>query len=171
MPRRATPVDQLEPGDVAHTEVLRLDQDFHPNDDYEIAVDAWNDRSDPASLELVRMWWVDTAKADERSPFGRGVRRHIDIQYSHDRPDAWTIRIEQGGSVYAFEVELDSGSGKVQAFGDVVTEAGDRLSRCPIQRSRLVAKKFLGIPTGLDRLDVVCTDEGGQTHAGRLARQ
>lgn len=169
IPRSRTPVALLEPEGVHHQEVLRLHQDFHPDDAYQIAVDAWVEEAKPDELALVRMWWVDTSKNDERSVFGKGVRRHIDITYIREERDLWTIAIKQGDSSFRFELELNPETGVVQAYGDVATDGGTLVERCPIQDSRLVARKFLGLPTGLDRLDVVCRTESGERHEGHLA--
>jgi len=156
----------LAPDGYAHHKVLRIDQDFHPNDDYEIAIDAWVADGSPDALAAVRMWWMDTADADARSPFGKGVRRHIDIDY--DQRDAgWDIRIKQGRKkAYVFAVDLEDG--KAVASADVRTKGG-LVEDCQVTRSRLVAKKVLGIPTGLRRIDVACTDADGNEHRGSVA--
>lgn len=155
---------ELAPDGYDHHAVLRIDQDFHPNDDYEIAIDAWVSDASPDSLAAVRMWWLDTSDADARSPFGKGVRRHIDIDYDQT-DDGWDIRIKQGRKAYVFAVELEDGkahaSAKVRAKGQVIED-------CKVERSRLVAKKILGIPTGLKRIDVTCSDAEGQRHRGSV---
>jgi hypothetical protein len=156
---------ELAPDGYAHHAVLRIDQDFHPNDDYEIAIDAWVADDKPDSLTAVRMWWLDTSDADARSPFGRGVRRHIDIDYDQT-DEGWDIRIKQGRrKAYVFAVELTDGkavaSATVKADGQVIED-------CKVKRSRLVAKKVLGIPTGLKRINVTCTDAEGTQHKGSV---
>ena len=147
IPRRPTPVDKLEPEGLQHSAVLRIDQDFHPNDDYEIALDAWVDSSKPDELFEVRMWWVDTSKGDERSVFGKGVRRHIDIAYERRSPQAWAVSIVQGSKRFIFEVEL-SDAGAVEAFAKVELGDGRVLDRVLVSRSTLVARKVLGCRWG-----------------------
>jgi hypothetical protein len=166
IPYGRTPVASLAPAGFHHQQVLRIDQDFHPNDDYEIALDAWTKKSEPGSIAEVRMWWLDTATSDERSPFGKGVRRHIDIDYTEDDEGDWTVRIQQGRKIFQFEVELLD-SGKIAAYADVESE-GATYEHCRVQSSRLVARKILGIPAGLKALRVTCTDDDGNRHKGNV---
>ncbi|MEM6293206.1 MAG: hypothetical protein AAGA54_18170 [Myxococcota bacterium] len=158
--------DDLAPDGYDHHPVLRIDQDFHPNDDYEISIDAWVDQTDPDALAAVRMWWLDTADADARSPFGKGVRRHIDIDYVQGKDAAWDIRITQGRKRFVFAVQMND-AGTVGAFADVRAN-GEVIEDCRVQRSRLVAKKVLGIAAGLKRLDVTCIDDEGTKHRGSV---
>jgi len=154
----------LAPQGYDHHAVLRIGQDFHPDDDYEISIDAWVQETKPDALAAVRMWWLDTSDADARSPFGRGVRRHIDIDYDQ-REAGWDIRIKQGRKSYIFNVDLDDG----RAVATTTVRAhGEQVEDCRITRSRLVAKKVLGISTGLRRIDVTCTDEDGKQHRGSV---
>ncbi len=157
----------LAPAGYAHHPVLRIDQDFHPNDAYEIAIDAWTADDEPESMAGVRMWWLDTSDANARSPFGKGVRRHIDIDYQDRGAGGWDIGIKQGRKRYTFEVRREDGG--VVAYSDVQAD-GTLIEDCKIQRSRLVAKKVLGISTGLKRIDVTCTDAEGKEHRGSVAR-
>ncbi len=155
----------LAPAGYEHHPVLRIDQDFHPNDKYEIAIDAWVSEGDPDSLAAVRMWWLDTSDANARSPFGKGVRRHIDIDYK-ERDAGWDIRIKQGRKkAYVFAVDLEDG--KTTATASVKTKEGV-IDECELTGSRLVAKKVLGIPTGLKRIDVTCLDAEGAEHRGSV---
>lgn len=154
----------LAPSGFSHLAVLRIDQDFHPNDKYEIAIDAWVSDGEPDSLAAVRMWWLDTSDANARSPFGKGVRRHIDIDYK-ERGSGWDIRIKQGRKAYVFAVDLEDG--KATATASVRTKTGV-IDECELDGSRLVAKKILGVPTGLKRIDVTCTDAEGAKHRGSV---
>ena len=164
VPYHRMAADELAPSGYAHHPVLRIDQDFHPNEKYEIAIDAWVSEGSPDSLAAVRMWWLDTSDADARSPFGKGVRRHIDIDYK-ERGAGWDIRIKQGRKAYVFAVDLEDG--KPAATATVKTKAGV-IDECALTGSRLVAKKVLGIPTGLKRIDVTCVDEEGTKHRGSV---
>ncbi len=167
VPRGRTPVAELAPPPLRHHQVLEIEQDFHPNDDYAIALDAWIGTNSPKELLEVRMWWMDTAKSNERSPFGKGVRRHIDIEYAKKAADAWTVTIVQGRKRFAFDVELLQDGG-VAAFGEVVSPHGDTIDRCRITRASLVARKLVGLPVGLRGLDVSCTDDTGEARTGQL---
>lgn len=171
---RAIPTGRTSPSDLAppgwhHHEVLRIDQDFHPNEDYEIALDAWVAQEKPDALAEVRMWWLDTSKAGERSPFGRGVRRHIDLVYRRQAHDHWTVAIEQGRKRFSFEIELMP-DGRPRAYGDVV-EGDTTVRHCRVETARLVANQFLGLPVGLDRLELTCVDDRGGRHHGVLLRR
>jgi hypothetical protein len=145
-------------------EVLRIDQDLHPDDDYEIVVDAWVVGAD--ELLDVRMTWIDTANADRRSPFGRGVRRHLELEYGRRDSRRWTVRLGARDRVWAIEIAMDA-TGSVGAFADV-RAAGTILERCRIQRGALESTKLLGLPVGLDRIVVACIDAAGREHEGEL---
>ena len=169
VPWTNVPVAKLAPKGYEHQQVLRIDQDFHPNDDYEIALDAWISEKQPDAIAAVRMWWLDTGTKNERSPFGKGVRRHIDIKYDQVADDAWSVRIKQGRKEYRFDVHLGS-RGKIQAFADVATTSGT-VERCRVKKSRLVARKVLGLPAGLKRLDVTCRDQEGKNRKGHVVHR
>lgn len=169
IPSGRTPVAKLAPAGFEHHQVLRIDQDFHPNDSYDIALDAWIDERKSDAIAEVRMWWQDTSSSDERSPFGKGVRRHIDISYAPQQDGSWDVTITQGRKRYGFEVERD-GEGEVQAYADVVANGGT-VEHCRVRRSRLVARKLLGLPVGLKHLAVTCVDAQGKTHRGHVKRR
>lgn len=169
VPSGRTPVAKLAPAGFEHHQVLRIDQDFHPNASYDIALDAWIDKRNPGAIAEVRMWWQDTSSSDERSPFGKGVRRHIDIDYAARGDGSWDVTITQGRKRYGFEVERTAG-GNVEAYADV--QAGrETIERCRVLRSRLVARKMLGLPVGLKHLAVTCTDADGKRHRGHVVRK
>jgi hypothetical protein len=168
VPWTNVPVAKLAPKGYEHQQVLQIDQDFHPNDKYEIALDAWISSKQPGAIAAVRMWWLDTGTKNERSPFGKGVRRHIDITYDQVDDDDWAVRIKQGRKAYVFDIELDP-RGKIEAFADVATSSGT-VEHCKVRRSRLVARKILGIPAGLKRLDVTCRDGNGNQHEGYVVQ-
>jgi hypothetical protein len=144
-------------------EVLRIDQDFHPDDAYEIVVDAWVGADE---LIDVRMTWIDTANADRRSPFGRGVRRHLELDYVRHDSQSWTVRLGARGRTWAFAIERDP-AGNVRALATVRT-AGTIVERCRIQGGALHSTKVFGLPVGLRRILVSCTDAAGVEHDGEL---
>jgi hypothetical protein len=170
IPSGRTPAAKLAPAGFEHQQVLRIDQDFHPNDHYDIALDAWVEHTRPDAIAEVRMWWTDRASDDERSPFGKGVRRHIDIGYTAHASDRWTVDITQGRKSFTFFVErIDSGT--IAAFADVDVGGGELVEHCRVQSSRLVAKKILGLPAGLKRLDVTCVDDEGRQRRGHVVHE
>jgi len=164
LPQMRTPATDLDVSGAAHHRLLVIDQDFHPNADYEIALDSWVGCS--GKLAGVRMWWIDTAKNGERSPFGKSVRRYIDIAYDELNSQHWTVKIRQGRKDFAFEVLLPPG-GVPLVYGNVA-EGESVVEHCRVESSRLVSRKILGVPTGLKRLEVRCVDQDNRVHRGVL---
>lgn len=164
-PPKRTAAAQLASAGTTHHRVLVIDQDFHPNEHYEIAIDGWVGCHQ--DLAGVRMWWMDTERAGERSPFGKGVLRFIDIDYHRTAPTRWTIQLGNGRKQFEFDIELD-GSGAPQAYGAVELDSGQVLEHCRVERGRLVARKLLGLPAGLKRLEVECFDADDRRHRGTL---
>jgi hypothetical protein len=167
VPKGRTPAAELQPAGLAHTRVLRIEQDFHPNDEYEIALDAWVADAEPDELLEVRMWWMDTGKSDERSVFGKGVRRHIDITYERQSEQAWDVSIVQGGKRFTFSVRLGE-DGTPRAYADVQVSEGSVVEDVLVAESTLVANKVLGLPIGLERMDIEGVDEAKSPIAGQL---
>lgn len=164
-PPARTPVKRLASPGTSHHRVLVIEQDFHPNEGYEIAIDGWV--ACTKQLADVRMWWMDTSRGGERSPFGKGVRRFIDIDYRRASTDRWTIELRNGRKDFTFDIELDE-NGTPRAYGTVELSSGHLLTHCQIENGRLVARKILGIPAGLKSLDVVCLDGERKRHRGSL---
>jgi len=164
-PAERTAAARLAAPGTAHHRVLVIHQDFHPNEHYEIAIDGWVTCED--QLAGIRMWWMDKERADERSPFGKGVRRFIDIDYRRKAPTRWTIELRNGRKEFQFAIELDD-AGTPRAYGAVELASGQVLDHCRVEHGRLVARKILGLPTGLKRLEVVCVDEDQRRHRGTL---
>ncbi|MBC8072993.1 MAG: hypothetical protein IAG13_32020 [Deltaproteobacteria bacterium] len=144
-------------------ELARLEQELHPDDDYAIALDAWiaPERDEIVDVEL---GWVDTGKGDARSRFGRGVRRNVGIQYTRTDALHWTVQLTADKARYQIQVEL----GTDRSAGAFVMSAG---RRCRLVGGRIVTRRVLGIPVGIERIDVVCAAEDGSTYAGELQRE
>lgn len=171
LPRSRTPVDRLAPSGYSHQEVLRIDQEgLHADAAYEIVLDGWMHGSQPAQVAEVRLWWANTAKRDERSPFGKGVTAHVDIEYEQHADGSWTVALGRGKKQWLFEVEPDR-SGDLQAFADIEDEHGVKVQHCRATASRLVPSRFLGVISGIDRVEVDCVDVRGQSHTGSLEVQ
>lgn len=169
VPWTKVPVAQLAPKGYQHQQVLQIDQDFHPNDDYEIALDAWIADPEPNEIAGVRMWWIDKSTNNERSPFGKGVRKHIGITYDEQDDGDWQVKINQGRKDFVFDVEMNE-KGDILAYADIA-EGGETIEHCRVKGSRLVARKVLGIPTGLKGLEVSCVDEDGKKHKGYVVQK
>ena len=157
-----TPAAELSPGEVTHATVLKINTDMR-TDGYDIVIDAWVDGDE---LAEVRMWWLNPARSNERSPFGRGVTRYVSIGYDRLGDDGWRVRMRAGKKQYAFVVERHD-DGEIIPYADVDTSAG-LVEHCRVTESALKAKKFLGLPTGLDKIKVACVDDDGDTHKGTL---
>ena len=157
-----TPAAELSPGDVTHATVLQIDTDMR-TDGYDIVIDGWVAKDE---LAEIRMWWLNPGANDERSPFGRGVTRYVDIGYDRLADDGWRVRMRAGKKQYSFEVERHD-DGKIIPYAAVDT-GGGLVEHCRITKSKLKAKKFLGLPTGLDEIAVHCVDADGGEHDGTL---
>jgi hypothetical protein len=169
LPRTRTPVDRLAPSGFSHHEVLRIKQEgFHSKPGFEIVLDGWIQRAKPSEIAELRLWWLDTNKHDDRAPFGRGVTAHIDIEYEVQSATAWSVAIVRGKKQWVFDVEADA-NGNLHAFGDIVEAGGKRIDHCRANASRLVPSRFLGVLSGIDRVEVDCVDDQGKRHEGQLA--
>jgi hypothetical protein len=145
------------------SEVVRIDQDLHPNDAYEIVLDGFVTAD---ALVDVQMGWVDTADADRRSPFGRGVRRHLELDLVRRDAQHWDVRLGTAAHSWTIAVERDA-TGSVRALADVRTGT-TIVERCRIRRGVLHSTKVFGLPVGLRRIQVSCTDGDGVAHEGEL---
>jgi hypothetical protein len=142
------------PADAVHHELVRIEQPFHPNDDYAIVIDAWVALG---ALVDVRMGWVDTGAGDARSRFGKGVRRHVDVEHVQPDSRSWRITLVSGDARRTLAIVLGPDDRPaVWALVDSDTESG--AARCRVTAGRLVARRLLGLPVGLERLEVECAD-------------
>jgi hypothetical protein len=139
-------------------EVVRIKRDFgKPHVD--MAIDAWTDDG-AARLESTRLWWVDTSAGDRRKPLGRLIERLVHLQYRRLSGAAWTVVVAGDGKEFTFTVERGH-DGKVHAFVPVDTDDGRHIRRCRIHGARLLARRVLGVPVGIDRIAVTCRDGAG----------
>ncbi len=153
-------------GDGTHHKLLRIEQEFHMNDDYRIVVDAWIAVDPSPRIARVTMGWLDLGAGDKRSPFGKGVRRHVDVL--HERRNATTWVIALVADDVRRELEIVVGDDAVpRVFAQVVSDGA--LVRCQPHGGRLVARRVLGLPVALDRLELDCTDDAGKTRRGAVA--
>lgn len=161
-----TKVADLAPEGLVHQEVLRIDPDFGKNH-HDIVVDSWMLASDPQTLSEVRMWWLHSKENDERSPFGKGVRRFVDLEYERRGPHSFAVILQGERRKWVFDVVLDD-SGRAVALADITTASGTVVKRCEADSAKLLVRRVLGIPMGLRGLQVVCHDAEGHEHRGTL---
>lgn len=165
LPTKRTPTSKLEPAGLDHHEVLRIKPNgLGPADSYDIVIDAWTHESD-GSIAGVNMWWLDRAKGDERSPFGKTVKQRIDVDYTRQSDQVWRVRIKANGQ--RFDIHVRSETGEVAAYGTVASH-GVKIPECRATSSKIIPTTLLGIPTGLDKLQVSCLDQNGVRQHGKL---
>lgn len=161
-----TDVANLSPDGLVHQEVLRIDPDFGKGH-HDIVVDSWTLADEPDTLSEVRMWWLHSEDNDERSPFGKGVRRFVDLEYERQGPNQFSLILKSDRRQWAFDVVLGP-DGKAVAMADVTTAGGTVVEGCVADSARLLVRRVLGIPAGLKGLEVVCHDAEGKSHRGTL---
>ncbi|MEM6292206.1 MAG: hypothetical protein AAGA54_13105 [Myxococcota bacterium] len=165
MPYARTDASALNPPGWDHHEVVRLGRDFGDRS-HEVVVDAWSPERAPDSIADLRFWWVNTEKADQRSPFGSKLRKHVGLRFVPNAPGDWTVHLRGDRKEFVFDVELDD-DGVAAAFGDVQTEDGV-VEHCRATQGTFIARRLLGVPIGLKELQVTCVDPVGQTIEGTL---
>jgi hypothetical protein len=166
LPYSRTPAAALQAPGLAHHEVLRIGRDFGDRN-FEVVVDSWTSTAHPDALDEVRFWWVDGSNDDERSPFGKKLRKYIGMDLIPVSADDWTVKLRGDRKEFLFRVVLEP-EGTVAAYGDVLTAEGRTVPHCRATHGRFVARRLLGIPIGIKRLDVRCVDAEGRTHDGEL---
>lgn len=143
------------PADAIHHELVRIEQPFHPNDDYAIVIDAW---VAAGRLVDVRMGWVDTGAGHARSRFGKGVRRHVDVEHAQPDPWSWRITLVSGDARRQLAIVLDPGDPQAPPAVWAMIDAESGSARCRVVAGRLIARRLLGVPVGLERMEVECAD-------------
>lgn len=167
IPRGRVTADALQVEGMVHHEVLRIEQTFHPDDDYRVVIDAWTANGMPEDLVAVRIGWVDGAGT--RSVFGRGVRRHLDFQQRRIDPHAIEILLAHGDVEQRIVVRAGPAA-EVGAYVDA--QVGNELvSNCRATWAALRARELFGLPIGLARIDVACTDGEGTAVEGQLVER
>lgn len=152
---------QTAPG----TEVVRVKRDFgKPH--FDLAIDAWVS-ADATRLDEARLWWVNTAEQDRRKPLGPMVERMVKLRYHRASSRSLTVTVTGDDKEFAFVLELAE-SGQLHAFVAIDTEQGRHVPRCRLSTAHLVAHRVLGMPVGLARVNVTCSDAGGAVHKGTV---
>ncbi|MBC8072888.1 MAG: hypothetical protein IAG13_31490 [Deltaproteobacteria bacterium] len=165
-PRGPAPPSELSTDELRHHEVLRIDRDFGMAH-WEIALDGWLPRERTGRIAELRLWWVDTGDGDRRKPFSAHLRRYIDFGYDKAEGSALAVRMAGDHKEYLFTVELD-GEGAPVVYADITLDDGTRVDRCRCASGRLLARRVLGMPIGIQALRVKCTDARGKPRAGSV---
>lgn len=156
------PVAAPEPAGI---EVVRVERDFgKPH--FDLAIDAWTDGK-ATRLEKARLWWVNTSLQDRRKPLGALIERMVKLQYARVSNTSLTVTVSGDGKQFAFTVELGQ-DGKLHAYVPVDTDDGKHIPRCRTDSARLIAHRVLGLPVGLARIAVTCSDGSGSIHHGQV---
>jgi hypothetical protein len=166
VPYVTTDTADLSPPGVEHREVLRIGRDFG-KPGFEIVVDSWVPADAPGRISDVRMWWLQNDADDRRSPFGKKVHRFVDLEYTPREADTWQVALRADRKEFVFDVEL-AADGEAHAYADVVAADGETIEHCRARSSRLVARRLLGIPIGIKRLEIECVDASGRSHDATL---
>lgn len=164
LPTTTTPAAELEPTGYRHTQVFTLDRDFG-RDEMEIVLDAWSPAGQPSEIADVRLWWLKTHKDGERGPFSAKTKRHFDIDYERVDASTWKVYLVSDGKRFTFAVTARDGH--VVARSNVMAD-GDAIANCVVRRGHIEARRFLGAPVGIDRVDVECEDPQGNLRKGKL---
>jgi len=157
---------ELSTPSLEHHELLRIQRDFGDRD-FVVVLDGWVPRGRTGELAGVRIWWLDHGKGDERSPFGKTARKYVDVDYQRRTDVAWSVAIAGDGKRFAFDVELGP-DGRPNAYADIRTSDGRDVDHCRATKSKLSARRVLGVPVGFGRLTVTCVDGDGRWHRGDL---
>ena len=157
--------DELSVPGFTHHEVLRMGRDFGDSD-FKVVIDGWVDDDEPDAIHELRFWWVNGDKDDERSPFGSKLRKHVGLKFTQNAPDDWTVKLQGNRKEFVFDVELDD-EGHAAAFANIHTDDGV-IEHCRATRGEFIARRLLGIPIGIKKLEVECVDSVGDTHTGVL---
>ncbi len=156
--------DELSDGHSRMRNVLTVTRDFGP-DPEDISIDSWVTRGADPKLEEVRIWFVRHDESERRHPFTKKVLKNLTVGYKRGGNDNWKVGFAGGRKQYLFDVELDD-RGRPAIYSDVVV-GKTTLKHCRVQRAHLVARRVLGVPTGVKHLRVACVDARGVRHRGR----
>jgi hypothetical protein len=157
----------LSTPEFVHHELFRIDRDFG-KEEFEIVLDGWLPRGQARDFADVRFWWVKTDDGDLRRPFSEKVKRHVEFDWRRRDEGGLSVRFAGDRKEFVFSVELDE-RGRPGVYADVELASGRVVRHCRGRRGHLVARRFLGIPVGIRRLEVRCTDAEGRDHRGTVA--
>ena len=105
-----------------------------------------------------------TSEQDRRKPLGPLVERMVKLKYHRNSSTSLTVTVTGDHKEFAFTVELGP-DGKSHAYVAIDTDDGRHVPRCRTGSARLIAHRVLGLPVGLARIAVTCSDgSGAQVH-------
>ncbi|TPV93743.1 MAG: hypothetical protein B7733_18940 [Myxococcales bacterium FL481] len=162
-PARDTQPQALSTPALEHVEVLRIHRDFGQAR-YLIALDGWVARTDLPQLAGLRLWWLDLARDDVRFPFEPWIHRAVEISYLDVSERRHTVTLRTDDLAFVFAVELDD-SGQVRVHAPARTAQGSS-ARCEVRGARMLARRFLGVPTGVAEIRLRCRSPHGGSWRG-----
>ncbi len=165
LPMRDTPADQLTTAALRHTELLRIERDFG-KPSFAVVLDAWVPAADPTRLADVRLWWLKKHRANARGPFGTKSRRHFDLHTRKVSPTHWQLHMDAGAKRFTFDVRL--AAGRPVATATVALPGGAVVADCRAEHGTLKARRVLGVPAGIEALELTCRAPGGRRVTGTV---
>lgn len=150
--------------EAASTEVVRIKRDFGKSW-FDLAIDAWAEGSE--RLDRVKLLWVNTSEGDRRKPLGKLIERMVSLQYKRLNKRSYTVTVAGDGKEFKFTVELTK-DGALHTYVAVDSDAGVHVPRCRTDSAKLHARRVLGIPVGIARVAVTCSDPDGTSHSGQV---
>ncbi len=166
IPERPTAAADLSTEALRHHEILRIDRDFGMAK-WELALDSWLPAEGDRTIADIRLWWVNVEDADRRKPLSAHLRRYIALDSRRRGAAKLDVRMAGDDKEYTFTVELDGAERPVVRV-TVELEDGRRVERCRCERARLIARRVVGMPVGIEGLRVQCTDDAGVKHDGAV---
>ncbi|GEM_PF-5968556 len=166
-PLRPTEPTELSDARSKHVEVLRVTRDFGANY-WHLVVDGWMP-AHGGELEEVRLWWANVKEHDKRFPFSRKELHYVSMSYERKAATAWNVTFAGDGKSFTFSVELDGNSNTANAYADIFTDDSTVVEHCRVLRSRMIARRFIGIPVGLRGVRATCIDADGRRHRGMVS--
>jgi hypothetical protein len=162
-PEAAAPAEATEAteAEAAFTEVVRVKRDFgKPH--FDLVIDAWSGE-EAGRLEATQLRWVNTSEHDRRKPLGRMIERMVHLQYKRLSSARLTVVVAGDGKEFTFTVE-QAADGEIHAYVPVDTDDGRFIPRCRAGSARLLARRVVGLPVGIDRIAVTCSEAGASYH-------
>lgn len=158
------PAETVAPAEEVSTEVVRIKRDFGKSW-FDLAIDAWAEGAE--RLAKVQLRWVNTSEGDRRKPLGKLIERMVALKYTRVSKRSYTVTVAGDGKEFKFTVEMAKDGG-LHTYVAVDSDAGVHVPRCRTDSAKLLARRVLGIPVGIAKVAVTCSDAGGATHAGQV---
>jgi hypothetical protein len=91
----------------------------------------------------------------------------VALQYRRVSGRSLKVIVAGDGKEFTFTVEL-ARDGGIHTFVAVDSEAGVYVPRCRTASAKLMARRVIGIPVGIAKVAVTCTDAAGTEHVGQV---